>query len=148
MKRVPIRRALVALLATTVVAAGGAFVAASAQAAAVGCRVTWKVTSQWNTGFGADVAVTNLGEPLDGWTLRWTFPAGQTVTQAWNATVDQSGSAVTATNAAHNRAVGTGATVSFGFNGTWTGSNPTPASFTVNGTTCTGGTASPPPTPT
>jgi hypothetical protein len=27
--------------------------------------------------------------------------------------------------------------VSFGFNGTWTGANPEPTAFTLNGTACT-----------
>lgn len=147
------RRVLVALLAAGAVAAGGALATTSARAATAGCRVTYTVTSQWSGGFGADVAVTNLGDPVAGWTLRWAFPAGQAVTQAWNAAVSQSGSTVTATNAAWNGGLGTGATVSFGFNGSWSGSNPAPTGFSLNGTTCTGtttptGTASPTPTPT
>jgi hypothetical protein len=60
------------------------------------------------------------------------------VTQAWNTTLTQSGSAVTARNVGYNGSVGTGASVSFGFNGSWTGSNPAPASFALNGVTCTG----------
>ncbi|WP_433796879.1 cellulose binding domain-containing protein [Actinoplanes sp. CA-252034] len=110
-------------------------------AAAAGCAVKYTVTSQWQGGFGADVAVTNLGDPLTGWTLTWNWPAGQSVTQAWNTTLTQSGSAVTARNAAFNGAVATNGTVSFGFNGAWTGGNPAPASFALNGVACTGGTA-------
>jgi glucuronoarabinoxylan endo-1,4-beta-xylanase len=87
------------------------------------------------------VVVTNLGDPLSGWTLTWSYGAGQTVGQAWNATVTQSGSSVTAKNASYNGALATGGTASFGFNGTWTGSNPAPASFAVNGVTCNGSAA-------
>ncbi|MET7401139.1 cellulase family glycosylhydrolase [Dactylosporangium sp. NPDC005572] len=115
--------------------------------AAAGCRVTYRVTSQWPGGFTGDVAVTNLGDPVTGWTLRWTFGAGQTVAQTWNATVTASGAQVTAVNAGYNGSIATNATVSFGFNGSWTGSNPVPASFTLNGTTCTGGVMSPSATP-
>src|SRR5690348_7535344 len=82
-------------------------VAPPAGAAAAGCAVTYTVTSQWQGGFGASVALTNLGDPLTGWTLTWTYGAGQTVTQAWNATVTQSGSAVTARNVAYNGTVAT-----------------------------------------
>ncbi|GAA0571261.1 hypothetical protein GCM10010172_64650 [Paractinoplanes ferrugineus] len=144
-----------ALLATTaaVVAAGG-FGIATADAATTGCGVTYKVTSEWAGGFGADVTVTNLGDPVTGWTLTWALAAGQGITQAWNAGVTVAGTTVTATNAAYNGAVGSGASVSFGFNGTWTGSNPAPSTFTFNGTTCTGtagnpttGPQSPSPTP-
>ncbi|SCG68095.1 cellulase family glycosylhydrolase [Micromonospora humi] len=113
-------------------------VAVGAQAAA-GCRVAYTVPSQWPGGFTAAVDVTNLGDPVDGWRLAWTFPSGQRVTQAWNATVTSSGSQVTATNVSYNAAIGTNATVSFGFNGSWSGANTAPAGFTLNGVACTGG---------
>ena len=37
-----------------------------------------------------------------GWTVTWTFANGQTVTQAWNATVTSTGSDVTARNVSYN----------------------------------------------
>jgi hypothetical protein len=139
-------RRIAAVTAATVALAGaGVAVAHLAAAAAAGCRVTYTVTSQWPGGFGANVDVTNLGDPVNGWRLTWTFPGGQTVTQAWNATVVVSAGAATATNAAYNASIGTGATTSFGFNGSWTGANPIPASFALNGTACTGSTTSPSP---
>ncbi|WP_211272060.1 cellulose-binding domain-containing protein, partial [Micromonospora rosaria] len=122
-----------------------------AAAAAPGCRVDYRITNQWGGGFGAEVGITNLGDPVNGWALTWSFPAaGQQVTQAWNATVTSAGAQVTARNVDHNAAIGTGATTSFGFNGAWTGSNPVPTSFALNGTTCTGTvtpTTGPPTTP-
>ncbi|WP_306827512.1 cellulase family glycosylhydrolase [Catenuloplanes nepalensis] len=143
-------RAGLTVSAAAVLLAGGVAVASSAQAAA-GCRVTYSVPSQWNGGFTANVAVTNLGDAVNDWTLTWSFPGSQTVTQAWNATVTQSGAAVTARNASYNAGLGTNASVSFGFNGSWSGSNANPATFALNGTTCTGttsptGSVSPTPT--
>jgi hypothetical protein len=132
----------VALLASTAVA-----VALPAGAAAAGCSVNYAVSSQWPGGFGANVSITNLGDPLTTWTLTWSFSAGQTVTQAWNTSLTQSGSAVTARNVSYNGSVATNGTVSFGFNGSWTGSNPAPTDFAVNGVTCTGS-AAPTTTPT
>ena len=64
-----------ALLASAAVA-----VALPAGAAAAGCSVDYAVSSQWQGGFGANVSITNLGDPLTGWTLTWSFGAGQTVT--------------------------------------------------------------------
>jgi GH43 family beta-xylosidase len=126
-----------------------AAVALPARAATAGCSVNYAVSSQWQGGFGANVAVTNLGDPITAWTLTWSFPAGQTITQAWNATVTQSGGQVKAVNMSYNGTVATGASVAFGFNGAWTGSNPVPASFALNGTTCTGSaTPTTPPTTT
>ncbi|WIN00530.1 non-reducing end alpha-L-arabinofuranosidase family hydrolase [Actinoplanes oblitus] len=131
-----------ALLASTAVV-----VALPADAAAAGCSVSYAVSSQWQGGFGANVSITNLGDPLSDWTLTWSYGAGQTVTQAWNATVTQSGAAVTAKNMSYNGSVGTGGTVSFGFNGSWTGSNPAPTGFSLNGVNCTGGTGPTSPSP-
>nr|WTA70164.1 non-reducing end alpha-L-arabinofuranosidase family hydrolase [Micromonospora sp. NBC_00855] len=129
------------LVSSTVVAA------LPAVAAAEGCSVNYAVSSQWQGGFGANVAITNLGDPLSSWTLTWSYGAGQTVTQSWNTSLTQSGAAVTAKNVGYNGAVPTNGTVSFGFNGSWTGSNPDPTSFALNGVACTGGTTTPPTTP-
>ncbi|BEL04047.1 hypothetical protein Q0Z83_022380 [Actinoplanes sichuanensis] len=138
------RRSLVVAAAVIGLLAGTATTATSAQAA-TGCRVAYTVGAQWPGGFTGDVAVTNLGDAINGWKLTWTFPAaGQSVGQSWGADVVASGGAVTATNASWNASIATGGTVSFGFNGSWSGSNPVPASFTLNGVACTGGTSTPP----
>ncbi|TDB80749.1 cellulase, partial [Micromonospora fluostatini] len=100
--------------------------AVSAHAAA-GCKVDYS-TNQWPGGFTANVTVTNLGDPVNGWRLTWAFPSGQQVSQAWNATVTASGASVTATNVGYNAAIGTNGTASFGFNGSWTGANNAPTS--------------------
>ncbi|GAA1039081.1 glycoside hydrolase family 3 N-terminal domain-containing protein [Virgisporangium ochraceum] len=101
------------------------------------CRVTY-TTNDWNNGFTASVSVTNTGTaPVNPWSTQWTYTAGQRVTQAWSARVTQSGTAVTATGEAWNPSLAPGATATFGFNGSHTGSNPRPPSFTLNGSTCT-----------
>ena len=132
-----------ALLAMTGV---GALVASSAQAAA-GCKVDYAVTNQWGEGFGANITLTNLGDPIDGWTVGWTYASGQRITQAWNGTATQSGTAVTVRSLSYNGRLATGGTASFGFNGSWSGSNPVPTPFTLNGVACTGSATSTP-TPT
>src|SRR4051794_14064665 len=112
-----------------------------AGAATAGCRVAYAVGSQWPGGFTAAVTVTNLGDPIPNWTATWTFGAGQTVTQAWGATVTQSGSTVTAAAASWNGALATNGSAQFGFNGSWNNStNPVPTAFSVNGLACTGAT--------
>jgi Cellulose binding domain./Alpha-L-arabinofuranosidase B, catalytic. len=129
------------------VGAAGTLTTTSAQAA-IGCRVDYQVTNQWPGGFGANVIVNNLGDPINGWKLTWSFPAGQTITELWNGTYTQSGSQVTVTNASYNGSIPSGGSANFGFNGSWNGSNPVPSSFALNGVTCTGGVTSPSPTPT
>jgi hypothetical protein len=131
--------------AVTTLAAAGVVTALPASALS-GCTVTYAISSSWPGGFGANVTIKNLGDPISSWTLTWAYGAGQQITQAWNATVTQSGSQVTARNAGYNGSVTTNGTTSFGFNGSWTGSNPVPTSFSLNGVACTGATTNPPTT--
>ncbi|GAA1801795.1 family 43 glycosylhydrolase [Luedemannella flava] len=130
-------RPWIVLASVASMAAAAVVTAVSAQAAA-GCQVSYAVTNQWGGGFGANVSVNNLGDPVTSWRLTWTFAAGQTITQLWNGTASQSGSQVTVTNASYNGTIPTGGSVSFGFNGAWTSSNPVPTDFALNGTACTG----------
>ncbi|MDX3111432.1 cellulose-binding domain-containing protein [Nonomuraea angiospora] len=143
-----LRRGLIAGVLAVCMAGAAVASTITAHAAAAGCQVTYTLGSQWTGGFSANVAIKNLGDPLTSWTLRWSFGAAQTVSQAWNAVVTQSGSAVTAADVGWNGSLPTNGSASFGFNGTWNNStNPVPASFTLNGVTCTG-TVTPTATPT
>ncbi|MFJ8686610.1 cellulose binding domain-containing protein [Micromonospora wenchangensis] len=136
------RKSLTAVVAVVVAMVGAlaAVLHASAASAAAGCRVNYVVSSQWTGGFTADVTITNLGDPVNGWTLRFGFPAvDQGIAQTWSATWAQSGQQVSATSLGWNAALGTNASTTVGFVGVWYGSNPTPPSFTLNGVACTGG---------
>lgn len=141
-----VRAALTAVV-VAVLAGVGTFVGLTAQAAP-GCQVTWTASS-WPGGFTADVRVSP-GEAAHGWTLTWAFPSGQRVTQGWNATVVQTGSSVTASNAPWNGEIPAGGSTAFGFQGTFSGTNTAPTDFALNGVACNGGTptASPTATPT
>ena len=147
MRRPRVTRAALASAGAVLVASAAVAVTAPA-AAAAGCSVDYTVTSEWPGGFGANVTITNLGDPVTSWTLTWSFSAGQTVTQAWNTTLTQSGAQVTARNVSYNGSIPTNGTTSFGFNGSWTGSNPVPTDFAMNGVACTGGVAPTTGTPT
>lgn len=98
--------------------------------------MTYKLTSQWGGGFQGDVTVAVTGGTVNGWTLAFSFGGGQVISQAWNATVTQSGAAVTAKNVTWNAQLGT---AQFGFIASWNGSNPVPSAFTLNGTACGAG---------
>lgn len=101
------------------------------------CVVDYTVANQWPSGFTARLRVTNNGAALDGWTLEFDFTAGQQVTNGWKANWSQSGNHVTATSKAWNAEMGTGDSVTLGFNGSYSGSNPEPVSFTLDGVACT-----------
>nr|QIN90904.1 endoglucanase [uncultured bacterium] len=95
------------------------------------CTATYKITNSWQGGFQADVTVANTGgSAISGWTVSWTFPGGQTITQLWNGTLSQSGANVTVKNASYNGALSPGATTSFGFLGTGDGANAVPSPVT------------------
>ena len=124
--------ATLAAAALTVTATG------SAQAAA-GCRVAYTISSQWTGGFGANVSITNLGNPISSWTLTWSFADGQTITDLWNGGYTQTGGTVSVTSLSYNGAIPTGGSTGFGFNGSWNNqADDVPTSFTLNGTPCTG----------
>ncbi|MFI6129417.1 glycoside hydrolase family 48 protein [Micromonospora sp. NPDC051141] len=139
------RRRRTAMLAATALAIGGVTLPASAAQAAPACDVTY-ATSEWSTGFTATVTIKNLGDALNIWSLKFAFPnSSQRVTQGWSAKWSQSGSDVTATNESWNGSLPTGASTSIGFNGTFSGSNPKPTAFTLNGVACNGASSNQPP---
>ncbi|HXR66806.1 MAG TPA: cellulose binding domain-containing protein [Ktedonobacteraceae bacterium] len=109
------------------------------QTSGASCKVQYVITNQWNTGFGASFTITNTGSTaINGWNLQFSFPNGQTITQLWNGSYTQSGSAVTITNVSYNGSIPAGGTVSSepGFNGAWSGTNSPPTAFTLNGGAC------------
>jgi mannan endo-1,4-beta-mannosidase len=90
------------------------------------CTVAYSVVGQWQGGFQGEVRVTAGSSAISGWTVTWSFPAGQTITQAWSAQVTSSGSNVTARNMGYNGSLGAGASTGWGFIGSWNGTNTNP----------------------
>ncbi|WP_327315976.1 cellulase family glycosylhydrolase [Streptomyces sp. NBC_01235] len=82
------------------------------------CAAVYTVSSDWGGGFNAEVKVTNTGtSALSSWKVAWTWSGSQQITNMWNATYTQTGTTVTAVNAAHNGSVPAGGSASFGFGG-------------------------------
>ncbi|MGW1269733.1 cellulose binding domain-containing protein [Streptomyces sp. NPDC002491] len=90
------------------------------------CRVTATVNA-WNTGTTA----------IDGWSLLFTLPTGQTIASGWNAACSSAAGQVTARNVAHNATIAPGASVDIGYRATHTGDTAPPSSYALNGTICT-----------
>ncbi|MFI9568972.1 glycoside hydrolase family 6 protein [Streptomyces rishiriensis] len=128
---------LLAALALLTGASGAALLTAPAGAAAsVPCTVDYTVQNQWDTGFTAAVTITNNGAAKSGWSVKWSYAGNQRITNGWNAKVTQSGAAVTAANESYNGTLGTGGSVSFGFQAAYSGANAVPATFSLDGVTC------------
>ncbi len=100
------------------------------------CRVTYTMNT-WNTGFTANITIANTGSStINGWSLVFTLPNGQTITSGWNATYSPSSGQVTARNVSYNATINPNGSVGIGFQATHTGDTSEPSSFTLNGTAC------------
>lgn len=103
--------------------------------AAIGAAITFTVTSDWAAGFGATVAIKNIGTTtIEGWTLEFDF--ARNIDQIWNAgIVSRVGAHYVLKDAGYNASIAPGATVSFGFNGSPGNIGTlTPTNYILNGT--------------
>lgn len=116
---------------------------AQAMAQSPACQVTYTKSWEGGNGFGASIVINNNGPAItNGWTLLFNFPNGQRLQNGWPVSFTQptgSSQVTVASNADWNRTIGSGGSFTVGFNGTFSGSNNAPTSFTLNGTTCNGG---------
>ncbi|MEU8407480.1 cellulose binding domain-containing protein [Micromonospora sp. NPDC048842] len=133
---------LVAALAATL---GAAWVALPAYAA--GATASFVKTADWGSGWEGKYTITNGGSStVNGWSLAFDLPSGTTLGSYWDALLSSSGQRHTFTNRSWNGAIAPGASVSFGFLASGSGS---PSGCQLNGASCGGGTpptTTPPPT--
>ena len=95
--------------------------------------------SDWNTGYCANVALSNMGK-----TVISTWTAGidlrqSTQNQVWNAQSTASGTTMTYRPVSFNAVIAAGASTSFGFCATKSGTNYQPNLVSINGTPVGGG---------
>ncbi|MEU6159678.1 PHB depolymerase family esterase [Streptomyces sp. NPDC047130] len=103
------------------------------------CKVTAAVNS-WNNGLTENLTITNTGDSaVNGWSLAFTLPAGQTIANGWNAAYRGTGGQVTATNVSFNGTIAAGGSTTIGFQATHTGNTAPPTGFTLNGAACATG---------
>ena len=102
------------------------------------CSVTYTNQNDWGSGFTANVVIKNNGtSAINGWTLTWTFPGNQTITNMWSGSYTQTGASISVKDLGYNANIpANGGTTNFGFNANYSGTNAKPASFSVNSTVC------------
>jgi len=101
------------------------------------CHVTYTRNSEWPGNFTAQVVIANTGtSAINGWSLTFTFPGDQKVTNNFNGGFSMSGENATLTNASYNGTIPAGSSITDGFQGTFTSNDASPTSFSVNGTAC------------
>ncbi|WP_084546176.1 non-reducing end alpha-L-arabinofuranosidase family hydrolase [Glycomyces arizonensis] len=89
------------------------------------CTAAIEVVNDWGSGWQGNVTVTAGGSALDGWSLTWDWPGGQSIDSAWNADWSQSGSMVSAADVGWNGSVAAGQSREvFGFVASGTGAEP------------------------
>lgn len=87
-----------------------------------GCTATYSVVSAWSGAYQGQVTVTNTGTtPTTSWTVTLTLPSGQQITQLWGFRTSSTASPYVVTNESYNGALAPGASTSFGFLATSTG---------------------------
>ena len=88
---------------------------------------SYHLDSDWGSGYVATVTVTNnTSRTIQSWRVTWTWPGNQQITNAWSTTYSQSGKTVTASNAGYNGTLAPGQSTTFGFQGTYSGTNTAP----------------------
>jgi hypothetical protein len=109
---------------------------ASSPQSTVGCAASYKIVGQWSGGFQGEVTVKSTGTAATKtWTVGWAFTAGQVLSQTWNGTGTQTGTAVTVKDAGYNGPLAAGASTTFGFLASLSGtSNPLPSPISCSAT--------------
>ncbi|MFG2549617.1 cellulase family glycosylhydrolase [Streptomyces sp. NPDC048581] len=116
---------------------GTVSVTTSSGGSSTACGVAYRVTNEWPDGFQGEIVLRNTGSSaINGWTLRWTFPDGQRVSNLWGGTAAQSGAEVSVTSVSYTASIAPAGSVTLGFTATKGSANPGPAAFTLNDSAC------------
>lgn len=95
------------------------------------------IQNDWGSGATVNITIKNNStQPVNGWTLTWTFSGNQKITNLWCGSFTQNGAAVSVKNADYNGTIPAGGTVNFGFNLSYSGTNLKPTGFTLNKIAC------------
>jgi predicted carbohydrate-binding protein with CBM5 and CBM33 domain len=96
-----------------------------------GCLAMYTTTGSWSNGFQGEVMVHAEDAAISAWTVSWTFPGAQTVSQVWSGRATTSGSLITVHNESWNGVISPGNYTTFGLLGSGT------APTAVQNLTCT-----------
>ena len=101
-----------------------------------GCAVDYRVHGSWRGSYLVEVRIKNTSSTaIDGWSLSWTLPSGQSLRNIWGADETIEGSIVTAENLRWNKVIKPSKQAIFGFIGKGDGTEP--LLFFLNGKVCT-----------
>lgn len=121
------------VLSESLVPALSAAVQTSTAAQAAPVSVTFQKSTDWQSGFTAQMTITNNGSTaIAGWRLEFDFAAN--IDAIWNAKIlSKSGSRYSLGDMGYNATIAPGGSVSFGFNGSPGGATAPPSHYLLNG---------------
>lgn len=96
------------------------------------CTAAFQITGSWQGGFQAAVTVTAGNAAITRWTVSWTIPSGQAITQLWSGAPTTSGQTETVANLSYNGALAAHASTQFGFTANGPATVPTPVTCTAS----------------
>ncbi|WP_222851010.1 glycosyl hydrolase family 18 protein [Phytoactinopolyspora mesophila] len=100
---------------------------------------TFTKTSDWGSGYVAQYTITNSGSTaVTGWTVEFDVSGSQSVTSVWNGVHTRDGNHHVVSNEAWNGNLAPGSSVTFGFEGAYSGSWTDPSGCVVNSRPCSG----------
>nr|AGN70390.1 glycosyl hydrolase family 9 protein [uncultured bacterium] len=103
------------------------------------CSVSYRVVGDpWPGGFQGEITIRNTGQTtINGWTLAFAFPGGQTINHLWGGFHTQNGANVTVQNETWNGTLPPNGTAVVGFTANGNAATSAPTSYTLNGSACT-----------
>ena len=101
------------------------------------CAVTATKTDDWGTGYTENLTIKNTGSTaVTNWKLGFAFPGNEKISDGWNATYHQTGTAVLAHPESFDTTLAAGASVTIGYQASYSGSDTPPRWYTLDGTYC------------
>lgn len=95
---------------------GGLWLMSLGSAQAATCE--YLISNQWNSGFAAEIVITNDGDTaISGWDISWAYQGVDRINSSWNVSLSGS-NPYSASGVGWNDNIQVGGSVSFGFTGT------------------------------
>ena len=85
------------------------------------CSASYTAVNAWPGGFQGTVTITAGSSAISRWSVALNLPSGASISSLWSGVPSASSGAVTVTNASYNGSVGAGASTTFGFTATGSG---------------------------
>ena len=136
--------AAIAAGVTVAASSGGTSLTAHDAADSAGLlTASYQAGTSWGTGYSGQYTITNAGAAaVTGWTLRFTLPAGTSLTSLWDGSYSGTSGTVSVVNDGWDATIAAGGTVTVGFEATVSGSSGgQPTGCTINGASCASGAA-------